>query len=67
VRLCNDKIISTLLGEGIMSLTLVPMSFEIQLSSQRSLLKAFSEFEEHAIAFPPTYKYDVGTNIWDSR
>ncbi|CAO3567765.1 unnamed protein product [Mortierella alpina] len=36
-----------------------------QLSSQRSLLKAFSEFEEHAIAFP-TYKYDVGTNIWDS-
>ncbi|KAF9281496.1 hypothetical protein BGZ68_006616 [Mortierella alpina] len=37
-----------------------------QLSSQRSLLKAFSEFEEHAIAFPPTYKYDVGTNIWDS-
>ncbi|KAF9567892.1 hypothetical protein EC968_003128 [Mortierella alpina] len=37
-----------------------------QLSSQRSMLKAFSEFEEHAIAFPPTYKYDVGTNIWDS-
>ncbi|KAI1316951.1 hypothetical protein EDD11_009195 [Mortierella claussenii] len=37
-----------------------------QLSLQRSLLKAFSEFEEHPITFQPTYKYDVGTNAWDS-
>ncbi|KAF9191341.1 hypothetical protein BGZ50_009459 [Haplosporangium sp. Z 11] len=37
-----------------------------QLHSQRSLLKAFSEFVEHPINFHPTYKYDVGTSIWDS-
>ncbi|KAG0199274.1 hypothetical protein BGX28_007433 [Mortierella sp. GBA30] len=37
-----------------------------QLSSQRAQLKAFSEFEEHSIAFHPTYKYDVGTSVWDS-
>ncbi|GJJ76969.1 inositol polyphosphate 5-phosphatase INPP5B/F [Entomortierella parvispora] len=37
-----------------------------QLASQRSLFKAFSEFEEHPISFHPTYKYDVGTSIWDS-
>ncbi|KAG0338106.1 hypothetical protein BG000_004551 [Podila horticola] len=37
-----------------------------QLAAQRTLLKAFSEFEEGPIDFAPTYKYDVGTNIWDS-
>ncbi|KAF9109704.1 hypothetical protein BGX27_007295 [Mortierella sp. AM989] len=37
-----------------------------QLTSQRTFLKAFSEFEEYPINFPPTYKYDVGTNTWDS-
>ncbi|KAF9351436.1 hypothetical protein BGX26_010562 [Mortierella sp. AD094] len=37
-----------------------------QLASQRTLLKAFSEFEEHPINFQPTYKYDVGTSTWDS-
>ncbi|KAF9432576.1 hypothetical protein BGZ76_010600 [Entomortierella beljakovae] len=37
-----------------------------QLTAQRTLLKAFSEFEEHPIDFQPTYKYDVGTNTWDS-
>ncbi|KAF9406552.1 hypothetical protein BGZ94_003065, partial [Podila epigama] len=37
-----------------------------QLAAQKALLKAFSEFEEGPIDFAPTYKYDVGTNIWDS-
>ncbi|KAG0082917.1 hypothetical protein BGZ92_011245, partial [Podila epicladia] len=37
-----------------------------QLAAQRTLFKAFSEFEEGPINFAPTYKYDVGTNIWDS-
>ncbi|KAI7828526.1 Endonuclease/exonuclease/phosphatase [Gamsiella multidivaricata] len=37
-----------------------------QLTAQRSLLKAFSDFEEHPIYFHPTYKYDVGTSTWDS-
>ncbi|KAG0354023.1 hypothetical protein BG005_006792 [Podila minutissima] len=37
-----------------------------QLAAQRTLFKAFSEFEEGPIDFAPTYKYDVGTNIWDS-
>ncbi|ORZ23834.1 Endonuclease/exonuclease/phosphatase [Lobosporangium transversale] len=37
-----------------------------QLLTQRTLLKAFSEFEEYPINFQPTYKYDIGTNVWDS-
>ncbi|KAF9386550.1 hypothetical protein CPC16_007480 [Podila verticillata] len=37
-----------------------------QLVAQRTLLKAFSEFEEGPIDFAPTYKYDVGTSMWDS-
>ncbi|KAG0302421.1 hypothetical protein BGZ98_007510 [Dissophora globulifera] len=37
-----------------------------QLTSQRSMFKAFSEFDEHPINFQPTYKYDVGTSTWDS-
>ncbi|KAF9119900.1 hypothetical protein BGW39_011838 [Mortierella sp. 14UC] len=37
-----------------------------QLGAQRSMYKAFSEFEEHPINFHPTYKYDVGTSTWDS-
>ncbi|KAF9954162.1 hypothetical protein BGZ65_004209, partial [Modicella reniformis] len=37
-----------------------------QLAAQQSLFKAFSEFGEPPITFQPTFKYDVGTNTWDS-
>ncbi|KAF9352760.1 hypothetical protein BGX34_011996 [Mortierella sp. NVP85] len=37
-----------------------------QLNTQRSLSKAFAEFEEPPITFQPTFKYDVGTDTWDS-
>lgn len=37
-----------------------------QLGTQRTMYKAFSEFEEHPINFHPTYKFDVGTSTWDS-
>ncbi|CAB4412155.1 unnamed protein product [Rhizophagus irregularis] len=38
-----------------------------QLNRERRILKqAFAGFEEGPITFPPTYKYDPGTNIWDT-
>ncbi|KAG0249594.1 hypothetical protein DFQ27_009915, partial [Actinomortierella ambigua] len=37
-----------------------------QLAAQKSLQKTFVEFEEGPIAFQPTYKYDVGTDTYDS-
>lgn len=37
-----------------------------QLNMQRRNKQAFYEFEEGTITFPPTYKYDFGTNIFDT-
>ncbi|KAG0244691.1 Endonuclease/exonuclease/phosphatase [Mortierella sp. GBAus27b] len=37
-----------------------------QLIAQQRLSRAFSEFDEPPITFQPTFKYDVGTNTWDS-
>ncbi|RIA92638.1 Endonuclease/exonuclease/phosphatase [Glomus cerebriforme] len=37
-----------------------------QLNRQRRIKKTFNGFEEGQITFPPTYKYDFGTNIWDT-
>uniref|UniRef100_T1IVI5 phosphoinositide 5-phosphatase n=1 Tax=Strigamia maritima TaxID=126957 RepID=T1IVI5_STRMM len=37
-----------------------------QLSQQRNLKKVFVGFEEGQINFPPTYKYDPGTDNWDT-
>ena len=37
-----------------------------QLKKQMSLRKVFEGFEEAKISFPPTYKYDPGTNIYDT-
>lgn len=37
-----------------------------QLTIQQSLKKVFVGFIEGAINFVPTYKYDTGTNNWDS-
>lgn len=37
-----------------------------QLTIQNKLKKVFVGFTEGVIDFPPTYKYDTGTNNWDS-
>lgn len=37
-----------------------------QLAIQKMLKKVFVGFNEGTITFPPTYKYDTGTNNWDS-
>nr|CAG8463745.1 2165_t:CDS:2 [Entrophospora candida] len=37
-----------------------------QLTTQRRNKSAFHEFEEGKITFLPTYKYDFGTNDWDT-
>lgn len=38
-----------------------------QLMQQRKLKRVFQDFEEAKITFKPTYKYDPGTDNWDSR
>ncbi|KAG0243878.1 hypothetical protein BGW41_001067 [Actinomortierella wolfii] len=37
-----------------------------QLVTQKILNKTFQEFEEGPISFPPTYKFDVGTDTYDT-
>lgn len=37
-----------------------------QLGQQRKLGKVFQGFHEAVIKFKPTYKYDPGTDNWDS-
>ena len=37
-----------------------------QFYQQRHQRKVFVGFKEGPITFPPTYKYDPGTNSWDS-
>jgi len=39
----------------------------VQLVSQRSLRCAFLDYIEGDVTFNPTYKYDPGTDNWDSR
>ena len=39
----------------------------LQLSRMRQKNSAFHEYTEGAIRFLPTYKYDPGTDSWDSR
>lgn len=38
-----------------------------QLMQQRKLGKVLADFQEAEINFKPTYKYDPGTDNWDSR
>lgn len=38
-----------------------------QLSAQMKSELAFNGFYEAILTFPPTYKYDPGTNIYDTR
>ncbi|GMR53590.1 hypothetical protein PMAYCL1PPCAC_23785 [Pristionchus mayeri] len=37
-----------------------------QLREQQSFGRVFVGFKEGSITFPPTYKYDIGTDLWDS-
>jgi hypothetical protein len=38
-----------------------------QLLAEKTAKRSFAGFMEAPIDFPPTYKYDVGTNRFDSR
>jgi len=38
-----------------------------QLKQQHRAGNVFKGYKEGSINFPPTYKYDPGTNDWDSR
>lgn len=38
-----------------------------QLGQQKKLGRIFAAFQEADIKFKPTYKYDPGTDNWDSR
>lgn len=38
-----------------------------QLGQQRKVGRVFQGFQEAEINFKPTYKYDPGTDNWDSR
>ena len=38
-----------------------------QLVKQRNEKKCFKRFQEGHIKFKPTYKYDPGTDNWDTR
>ena len=38
-----------------------------QLGQQRRLGRVLQGFQEAKITFKPTYKYDPGTDNWDSR
>ncbi|KAJ3324931.1 hypothetical protein HDV06_005519 [Boothiomyces sp. JEL0866] len=38
-----------------------------QLNIERNAKRVFTGFEEAPIAFNPTYKYDFGTNVYDTR
>ena len=45
---------------------LIELQKNDQFYQQRHQRKVFVGFQEGAITFPPTYKYDPGTNSWDS-
>lgn len=42
-------------------------SFYFQLHQQLGRSDVFKGYKEGVIGFRPTYKYDTGTNEWDSR
>ena len=46
---------------------LTPILALDQLEQQRKLGRVFYSFHEAEIRFKPTYKYDPGTDNWDSR
>ena len=46
---------------------LIPVLALDQIEQQRKLGKVFHGFYEADITFRPTYKYDPGTDNWDSR
>lgn len=46
---------------------LAPVLALDQLQQQKRLKRVFYGFHEADIKFKPTYKYDPGTDNWDSR
>lgn len=49
----------------VLRCTLSILSFQLRHMQAKNL--AFKEFKEGTINFLPTYKYDPGTDTWDSR
>ncbi|OBZ82545.1 Type II inositol 1,4,5-trisphosphate 5-phosphatase [Choanephora cucurbitarum] len=59
----NEAIIKNWLRQGRLDILL---AYD-QLSIERNAGRTFPMFEEGQITFPPTYKYDAGTNQYDTR
>jgi len=60
--LCNRAVADTLLRDN----DLAPLIQNEQLKQQIAAKKIFQEFREAKLTFAPTYKFDVGTNSYDT-
>mmetsp|Transcript_18421 Transcript_18421/g.29337 ORF Transcript_18421/g.29337 Transcript_18421/m.29337 type:complete len:285 (-) Transcript_18421:38-892(-) len=60
--LCNRAIADTLLRDN----NIEPLLLNEQLKQQQLEKKVFDGYKEAPLTFPPTYKFDVGTNSYDS-
>jgi phosphatidylinositol-bisphosphatase len=69
---CGDLNYRINLGEAVVKDHLCQDKMDLllkydQLSIERSAGRTFSMFDEGEITFSPTYKYDAGTNRYDTR
>lgn len=58
---------ATVAKEYILEDNYGPLLVLDQLGQQRKAARVFQGFHEAEIHFKPTYKYDPGTDNWDSR
>lgn len=69
---CGDLNYRVNLNEAVIKNWIVQEKLDLlleydQLSIERNAGRTFIMFDEGRITFPPTYKYDPGTNQYDTR